>query len=168
MPVQTTPFSGPHYGSRAGIEAWYGSVNVSDYFDVNSVGATLGAADIAANIEYGLSTFDNLVARRFREGVKFNGVNIPVTVPLFGDAFYDSLAPIADEWTGAWGYFKRGKFDSNGKPDGAMQYHLDHAEAELAMLIQSIYSHALTPANTFQFIEIEGDEETADENSWCV
>jgi hypothetical protein len=118
----TAPLAATHYGSRAGIEGWFGTGNLAAWADLNANGS---AIEITAQIEKGLSYADNLIDLLATEA----GLTPTLTSAALGTARYNLLVNLANELAGAWCYFNRGELDEPAKGiDGKMTEHLLHSE----------------------------------------
>jgi hypothetical protein len=112
----------PHYGSRAGIEGWFGTGNLAAWADLNADGS---ATEITAQIEKGLTYADNLIDLLATEA----GLTPTLTSAILGTARYNLLFNLANELAGAWCYFNRGQLDEPAQGlDGKMTEHLLHSE----------------------------------------
>jgi hypothetical protein len=110
-----------HYGSRAGIEGWFGTGNLAAWADLNANGS---ATEITAQIEKGLTYADNLIDLLATEA----GLTPTLTSAALGTARYNLLVKLANELAGAWCYFNRGELDDRQGLDGKMTEHLLHSE----------------------------------------
>jgi hypothetical protein len=112
----------PHYGSRAGIEGWFGTGNLAAWADLNANGS---ATEITAQIEKGLTYADSIIdwiATEFR-------LTVPLTSSALGTSRYNLLVWLANELAGSWLYFERGQLDDGNRDK--MQIHRDHAEGSI-------------------------------------
>jgi hypothetical protein len=116
-----TAASATHYGSRAGMEGWYGTGNLAAWADLNANG---NATEIAAQVENGLTYADNLIDLLAIEA----GLTPTLTSAALGTARYNLLVKLANELAGAWCYFNRGELDERQGLDGKMTEHLLHSE----------------------------------------
>lgn len=128
MPQTLTPITADSstYGTRAGIEGIYGTFNVASYADLNG---NQDADEIAAQIGRAEDYAYALINSKLR--------TVNLTVPATSGNFPDFalLGSIEDELAGAWLYFSRGSIDNTKDADGQMQWHWDHALAEIDRLI---------------------------------
>lgn len=134
MPVSGIPITPPHYGSRAGIEAIYGTFNADDNADINS---TALAPEIAARFESALTLADAWVRSR---AAGYSGVTL--------DPADAMLAYCANLYAGIYLYRGRGEPATNGQPKGVMVGNAKEAENELDQLLAALYyapSGATTP-----------------------
>jgi hypothetical protein len=160
MPIvltPNTPDSPITYGTRAGIEGIYGSVDVDSYARINS---DADDADVAANIDLARQHAYDWINSKLR-GAELDA---PATEEAFSE--FGLLDDIENERAGAWLYFKRGKNDNDPNGAAQMQWHWDNAEKELDRIIGIVVGddEDVAGAGEFQFIPIRRTT-PRDENS---